>query len=78
MEYRGYGHKFWVVEDTFPKGFAYKSAVHLTLPQNLDSPVRISRYGSIKTLEIETLDTVGTPRYSVCCRTPSELGERDR
>ena len=54
----------------------YKSAVHLTLPQNLDSPVRISRYGSIKTLEIETLDTVGTPRYRVYGRTPSELEER--
>ena len=78
MEYRGYGHKFWVLEDRFSKGFAYESVVHLTLSQNLDSQVRISWYGSIKTLEIETLDTVGTPRYRVYGRTPSELGERDR
>ena len=71
------GERFLVLEDAFLRGFAYESEVHLTLSQISGSQVGISGSGSIKTLKIETLDTVGTPRYQVYGKTPSELGKRD-
>ena len=49
------------MEDAFLRGFAYESEVHPTLSQISGSQVGISGYGSIKTIKIETLDTVVLP-----------------